>query len=175
MQEYPSEPILRATQFLHIPSTLRSSRRLEGVAKILRRSLVLTAFEHNGTVSASQRERLSRVAQAMEDACAKSWRCPRRCRYEPPAWKTSSRRQLSDVLRTLVRANGGWVPLSELACVAPQYSARIGELRRLGYAVENRVTHDGHEFKSSYYRLRDPLLASLIPETTTAQENVRSA
>jgi hypothetical protein len=47
--------------------------------------------------------------------------------------------QRSKILALLVQARGAWVPLPDiLALGIAQYNARIFELRRLGFAVENR-------------------------------------
>ena len=43
------------------------------------------------------------------------------------------------ILRLLVEADGAKVPLPKVMAIAAQYNARILELRRMGYAIENEV------------------------------------
>jgi hypothetical protein len=61
--------------------------------------------------------------------------------------------QRDAILGLLVRARGAWVPLPkilELGCA--QYNARIFELRRLGFHIENRgETRDG--VRHTFFRL----------------------
>jgi hypothetical protein len=69
---------------------------------------------------------------------------------QPQTNPSSTHRQGSTqrdrILRLLAEACG-WVAASELAKVSLQYSARIFELRRLGYDIRNRVllTNDGRK------------------------------
>jgi hypothetical protein len=52
----------------------------------------------------------------------------------------------------LIEARGKWIPLPEIAACAAQYNARIFELRRLGFAIENRTKEiDG--VRHSWFRL----------------------
>lgn len=46
--------------------------------------------------------------------------------------------QRGHILKLLMAARGGWVALPEIAACAAQYNARIFELRRLGFSIENR-------------------------------------
>jgi hypothetical protein len=47
------------------------------------------------------------------------------------------------LLRLLLGAKGRWIPLPEILSLGlAQYSARIFELRRDGYVIENRTEHD---------------------------------
>jgi hypothetical protein len=64
-----------------------------------------------------------------------------------------SKTQRAAILRLLIDAHGQWVPLPEiLALGCAQYGARILELRRLGFRIENRVEHrDGA--RHSWFRL----------------------
>lgn len=51
--------------------------------------------------------------------------------------------QRDRILRLLVEAHGEWVPLPQiLALGVAQYNARIFELRRLGFNIENRSESD---------------------------------
>jgi hypothetical protein len=61
--------------------------------------------------------------------------------------------QRAAILRLLLDAKGGWVPLPEIMRCAAQYNSRIFELRRLGFTVENRTERDGSGNVLSWYRL----------------------
>jgi hypothetical protein len=64
----------------------------------------------------------------------------------------SSRTQCDRILRLLVEARSSWVPLPEIMACAAQYNARVLELRRLGFNIENRTERiDGH--RHSWFRL----------------------
>ena len=47
--------------------------------------------------------------------------------------------QRTRILRLLQSRVGQWVPSYELAAIALQYSARVHELRRQGYNIENKA------------------------------------
>lgn len=49
--------------------------------------------------------------------------------------------QRAAILRLLIAARGGWVPLPEIMAYAAQYNARVFELRRLGFHIENKTEH----------------------------------
>ncbi len=49
--------------------------------------------------------------------------------------------QRAAILRLLEERKGQWVPSYELAGIALQYGARVLELRRAGYAIENKAQH----------------------------------
>lgn len=60
--------------------------------------------------------------------------------------------QRDRILRLLIDARGAWVPLPEIIELAAQYNARILELRRLGFNIENRTERvDGA--RHSWFRL----------------------
>lgn len=63
--------------------------------------------------------------------------------------------QAAAVLRLLIDAHGAWVPLPEiLALGIAQYGARILELRRLGFTIENRTERiPGARQRHSWFRL----------------------
>jgi hypothetical protein len=65
----------------------------------------------------------------------------------------SHKNQRSKILAELVRAKGGEVPLPEiLALNIAQYSARIHELRKLGFRITNRTeVRDGK--RCSWFKL----------------------
>jgi hypothetical protein len=75
--------------------------------------------------------------------------------------------QRGDILRLLIEAKGGWVPLPEiLALGIAQYNARIFELRGLGFNIENRTETDAETgARHSWFRLlNSPLVRSRTPE-----------
>jgi hypothetical protein len=61
--------------------------------------------------------------------------------------------QRSRILALLIGARGAWVPLREiLALGIAQYNARLFELRRMGFVLQNRVERrDGQRY--SFFRL----------------------
>jgi hypothetical protein len=52
----------------------------------------------------------------------------------------------------LISARGGWVPSPDIAAIAQQYNARLFELRRLGFQIENR-TEEINGARHSWFRL----------------------
>ena len=60
--------------------------------------------------------------------------------------------QRDKILGVLVSARGGWVPLPEITALAAQYNARLHELRRLGFHIENRI-RDMDGTRHSWFRL----------------------
>jgi hypothetical protein len=66
--------------------------------------------------------------------------------------KESRSTQRGRILQLLIATRGDWVPLPTIADCAAQYNARIHELRRLGFLIENRTKRiDG--VKHSWFRL----------------------
>jgi len=65
---------------------------------------------------------------------------------------TSSSSQRSRILNLLISARGGWVPSPELAALAQQYGARVYELRRMNFRIENRVAEQNGT-RLSWFRL----------------------
>lgn len=67
--------------------------------------------------------------------------------------------QRERIYNLLVCAQGDWVELPKIAACAAQYNARVFELRRLGFQIENRTKEiDG--VRQSWFRLvsdRSPL------------------
>jgi hypothetical protein len=63
--------------------------------------------------------------------------------------------QAAAVLRVLIDAHGSWVPLPEILKLGvAQYNARILELRRLGFTIENRTERvAGARQRHSWFRL----------------------
>jgi hypothetical protein len=60
--------------------------------------------------------------------------------------------QRTRILERLISARGDWVPLPEITACAAQYNARIFELRRLGFQIENR-TKEINGVRHSWFRL----------------------
>jgi hypothetical protein len=60
--------------------------------------------------------------------------------------------QRAAILRLLIDARGDWVPLPDILACAAQYNARIFELRRLGFSIENR-TEEIDGVRHSWFRL----------------------
>lgn len=75
----------------------------------------------------------------------------------------NAKTQRARILRLLLDAHGAWVPLPEIMACAAQYNARILELRRLGFSVENRTENvDGS--RHSWFRLvASPTTAAPAP------------
>jgi|GEM_PF-1867463 len=64
----------------------------------------------------------------------------------------SSSTQRERIYNLLVCAQGDWVELPKIAACAAQYNARVFELRRLGFRIENRTKEiDG--VRQSWFRL----------------------
>jgi hypothetical protein len=89
---------------------------------------------------------------------------PDNINHFPPQSKT----QRAELLRFFLNAKGGWIPLPEiLALGIAQYGARILELRRLGFNIENRTEHvDG--VRHSWFRLLNSP-ATPAPEPTKTE------
>ena len=66
--------------------------------------------------------------------------------------KDSLKGQCSAILKVLLEAKGGEVPLPEITQLAAQYNARIWTLRRMGFQIENRATVVNGT-KHSWFRL----------------------
>ncbi len=70
-------------------------------------------------------------------------------RHEARAARNTQRAR---ILELLIRSRN-WVPLPRLVQIAAQYSARVHELRRLGFNIENKTrVVDGQ--RHSWFRLR---------------------
>ena len=62
--------------------------------------------------------------------------------------------QQARILRLLIDARGQWVALPEIMACAAQYNARIFELRRLEFDIENRTQVDTETgARHSWFRL----------------------
>jgi hypothetical protein len=82
-------------------------------------------------------------------------------------------KQSDRILQLLRRAHGSWVTLPEiLALGSARYGARIWELRRAGFQIQNRIEHVNGVCRSSY-RLLDSTnskAAEILKSTETAAE-----
>src|SRR5579859_6197946 len=66
----------------------------------------------------------------------------------------SAKTQRARILRLLIDAHGAWVPLLLiLELHISQFGARIFELRRLGFQIENKTERDDSGVVHSWYRL----------------------
>ncbi len=84
-----------------------------------------------------------------------------------------SKTQSAAILRLLIEARGAWVPLPEiLALGIAQYNARLWELRRLGFVIENKSEAvDG--VRHSWYRLvASPTPPAPAPKPEPAKPSV---
>lgn len=72
--------------------------------------------------------------------------------------------QRAAILRLLLDARGSWVALPEiLALGIAQYGARILELRRQGFTIENRTEHVDGERHSWFRLIKCPPQAAPVP------------
>jgi hypothetical protein len=86
----------------------------------------------------------------------------------------ASKSQRAGILRLLLGAKGGWVPLPDiLALGIAQYNARILELRQLGFDIENK-TECVNRIRHSWFRLvvkrqsvTEPQSAAVVPSNST--------
>jgi hypothetical protein len=82
----------------------------------------------------------------------------------------NAKTQRARILRLLIEARGAWVPLPEIMVCAAQYNARILELRRMGFNVENK-TERVNGARHSWFRLVTSSAAPAPkPEPTKPQE-----
>lgn len=83
--------------------------------------------------------------------------------------KTERQTQRDRIVRLLVEARGEWVALSQILELGiAQYGARIFELRRAGFRIENRTERDPSTGAvHSWFRLPgppEPTSAKVVPE-----------
>jgi hypothetical protein len=88
-----------------------------------------------------------------------------------PAQRDPSDRKTQRVaiLRLLDDAREAWIALPEIMACAAQYNARLFELRRLGFHIENRTERDDAGVVHSWYRLVNS------PVTPSRQEEIAAA
>ena len=77
--------------------------------------------------------------------------------------------QRDRILRLLIDARGAWVPLPEIMACAAQYNARIFELRKQSFTIENR-TEVIDDVRHSWFRLVDSPAAP-SPATSKPSQN----
>jgi len=75
--------------------------------------------------------------------------------------------QRSKILGLLIAARGDWVSLLSIKDEACQYNARILELRRLGFRIENKIREVGG-VRHSWFRLESAPSTVLDPQTKAA-------
>jgi hypothetical protein len=79
--------------------------------------------------------------------------------------------QRAEILRLLIAARGGWVPLPQIMACAAQYNARVFELREQGFSIENRTERvDGA--RHSWFRLVTSPAAPVPPKPEPAKSEV---
>jgi len=83
--------------------------------------------------------------------------------YQEKNAPENAKTQRSKILRLLIEARGSWVPSPEIADCALQYNARLFELRRLGFLIENKTETDPETgVRRSWFRLvSSPLFAGV--------------
>jgi hypothetical protein len=83
----------------------------------------------------------------------------------------SARNQRECILRALVDAQGDWVPLPQIAALAQQYNARVYELRRSGFCIENKSeTNEATGERHSWFRLINSVGITAPPPSRHAQD-----
>lgn len=70
--------------------------------------------------------------------------------------------QRGRILHLLLSARGGWVPLPEITQHAAQYNARIYELRRLGFPIENHRERVNGELHTAFRLVPGPAAAKPV-------------
>jgi hypothetical protein len=86
--------------------------------------------------------------------------------------------QRGRILKLLIEARGGWVPLPEISACAAQYNARIFEIRRLGFRIENRTREVAGVRHSSFRLVSGPAQAATFPDarhTDSADPEIAAA
>ncbi|SRR6266403_1356175 len=78
--------------------------------------------------------------------------------------------QRGKILALLLAACDAWVPLPEIMACAAQYNARVLELRRLGFTIENK-TERINGVRHSWFRL---IVFPAEPAPTPKPETAKS-
>jgi hypothetical protein len=81
--------------------------------------------------------------------------------------------QRGAILGLLVSARGQWVELPEIMRLAAQYGARVFELRRLGFKIENKV-RDVDGTRHSWFRLTPSAQIRPEPRSSTPGPGARA-
>jgi len=96
--------------------------------------------------------------------------------YSPSNAPKSAKGQRARILRLLIDARGSWVPLPEiLALGIAQYGARILELRRLGFVIENKIESVNGARYSRFRLLSSPAPAESPAVVTPASSPATSS
>jgi hypothetical protein len=81
----------------------------------------------------------------------------------------NAKNQRARILRLLIDGRGAWVPLPEIMACAAQYNARVLELRRLGFVIENK-TERVNGVRHSWFRLvASPVAPASAPKPELAK------
>jgi hypothetical protein len=81
--------------------------------------------------------------------------------------------QRDQILGLLIRAHGEWVPLPEVMQHAAQYGARIHELRRMGFTIENRIETVNGDRHSWFRLVSAPCLHRAAPVSVSTVVDVQ--
>lgn len=81
--------------------------------------------------------------------------------------------QCARILRLLIEARGAWVPLPQVMACAAQYNARVLDLRRLGYAIENRIEKINRKRHSWFRLVNSPANTTVEKTESDYMERVR--
>jgi hypothetical protein len=83
----------------------------------------------------------------------------------------SATTQREHILRLLTDARGAWVPAPEIMACAAQYNARIFELRRRSFTIENRTETDSETgARHSWFRLVSPSAPCALADSKAAHD-----
>jgi len=93
----------------------------------------------------------------------------------PSAIPGSAKSQRAAILGLFINAKGSWVASPKIAALAQQYGARLLELRRLGFVIQNRIEIvDGA--RHSWFRLlsspvaKPERCAAIVPSKVTTED-----
>jgi Helix-turn-helix domain len=88
----------------------------------------------------------------------------------------SRKTQRARILRLLIDARGAWVSLPTILDLhISQFGARIFELRRMGFGIENKTERDDSGAVHSWYRLNSPAPAESPAVATPALPRAASS
>ena len=90
--------------------------------------------------------------------------------FAPAVAPLNAKSQRARILRLFVEAHGAWVPLPRILALGfAQFGARILELRRSGFHIENRIERDDSGVIHSAYRLVNDLPNTDAPKLEPAK------
>lgn len=81
--------------------------------------------------------------------------------------RKSYKTQRGQILHLLESQAGEWVPSYQLAAIALQYGARVLELRRTGYNIENKAEHINGQTHGAFRLVLPKEQAELFPHQPT--------